>query len=163
MNRAVCQSSMASVIPLKVFPTMMNPPVAGSRAPRWILESLPRRRPDPHSTASTTRSSVCTGLTFSQPAPRRPAWYGASGALAITPSWPAASVAVQELGRLRGVGGEQPIDPLRRRHQRVQGGQPLGGRRVEQIDAVAVQDVEEEHRKPLRGKRCGDVDGAAES
>ena len=80
-------------MPLKVFPTMTNSPVAGSRAPRWMLDSFPRRRPDPHSTASTTRSSVCTGLTFSQPAPRRPAWYGASGDLAITPSWPAASVA----------------------------------------------------------------------
>jgi hypothetical protein len=57
-----------------------------------MLDSLPVRRPDPHSTASTTRSSVWTGLTFSQPAPRRPASYGAVSDFAITPSWPAASV-----------------------------------------------------------------------
>ena len=49
--------------------------------------------PDPHSTPSTTRSRVCTGFTFSQPAPRRPASYGAVGDFAITPSWPAARVA----------------------------------------------------------------------
>ena len=74
---AVCQSSISSVMPLNVLPSMTKPPVSGSRAPRWMLDSLPRRRPEPHSTASTTRSRVCTGLTFSQPAPRRPASYGA--------------------------------------------------------------------------------------
>ena len=35
---------------------------------------------------------MCTGLTFSQPAPRRPASYGAVSDFAITPSCPAASV-----------------------------------------------------------------------
>ncbi len=40
------------------------------------MDSQPRRRPWPHSAASTTRSRVCRGLTFSQPAPRRPASYG---------------------------------------------------------------------------------------
>src|SRR4029450_12182953 len=49
------------------------------------------RPPCPHSPASTTRSSVCARLTFSQLAPRRPASYGASGALTITPSWPRSS------------------------------------------------------------------------
>ena len=73
VKRAVCQSSIASVMPLNVLPSMTKPPVAGSRAPRWMFDSLPVRRPEPHSTASTTRSSVCTGLTLSQPAPRRPA------------------------------------------------------------------------------------------
>ena len=39
-------------------------PVARSRC---RLDSQPCRRPWPHSAASTTRSSVCTGLTLSQP------------------------------------------------------------------------------------------------
>ena len=51
----------------------------------------PARRPLPHSTASTTRSRVCRGLTLTQPAPRRPASYGASRDLTTTPSWPAAT------------------------------------------------------------------------
>ena len=42
-------------------------PVAGTR------KSFPVRRPCPHSAARTTRSRVCTGFTFSQAAPRRPA------------------------------------------------------------------------------------------
>ena len=36
---------------------------------------------------------MCTGLTFSHPAPRRPAAYGASSAFTTTPSCPAASAA----------------------------------------------------------------------
>ena len=51
---------------------------------------------------------------------------------------------------------------MRGRHQRVQGGQPVGGRRVEQVDAVAVQDVEEEHRKWLGRAGRGHIDGSAE-
>ncbi|OEV18134.1 hypothetical protein AN221_23560 [Streptomyces nanshensis] len=58
--------------PLKVLPSIAKVP-SGRRAPRWRLESLPVRRPLPHSAASTTRSRVCTGLTFSQEAPLRPA------------------------------------------------------------------------------------------
>ena len=37
----VCQASISSVMPLKVLPSMTKPPVAGSRAPRWRLESQP--------------------------------------------------------------------------------------------------------------------------
>ena len=59
VNRSVCQVSISSVMPLKVLPSITNPP-SGSRAPRWMLESQPFRRPEPSSTASTTRSSVCT-------------------------------------------------------------------------------------------------------
>ena len=43
------------------------------RASRWMFDSVPWRRPLPHSTASTTRSRVCRGFTLTQPAPRRPA------------------------------------------------------------------------------------------
>ena len=50
-----------------------EPAARGSRAPRWRLLSQPRRRPWPHSAASTTRSSVWARFTFSQPAPRLPA------------------------------------------------------------------------------------------
>ncbi len=71
VNRFVCQASISSVMPLKVLPSMTKP--SPSRAPRWMLDSFPVRRPEPHSTASTTRSSVCTGLILTQPAPRRPA------------------------------------------------------------------------------------------
>jgi len=70
---------------------MTNPPVSGSRAPRCRLDSQPRRRPWPHSTASTTRSRVCRGLTLTHPEPRRPAAYGASSDLITTPSCPCAS------------------------------------------------------------------------
>ena len=67
------RSSIASVRPLNVLPSITKPAPDGSRAPRCRLLSQPRRRPWPHSAASTTRSSVWRGLTFSQPAPRRPA------------------------------------------------------------------------------------------
>ena len=50
-NVSVCQRRISSVIPLKVLPTMTNSPVAGSRAPRWMLERKPDRRPWPHSAA----------------------------------------------------------------------------------------------------------------
>ena len=70
---------------------------------------------------------------------------------------------VQEFGGPRGIGGGQPVDPSPRRHQSVQGGQPVGGRRVQQVDPVVVQDVEEEHRKWLRCKGCGDIHRSAEA
>ena len=90
----VCHSRISSVIPLKVLPSITNSPVAGSRAPRWMLLSQPSRRPLPHSAASTTRSSVCAGFTLSQraAAAARPR-SGASSDFAITPSCPAASAA----------------------------------------------------------------------
>ncbi len=68
----------------------MTKPPAGSRAPRCRFDSQPCRRPCPHSAASTTRSRVCRGLTFSQPAPRRPASYGCCRSFTTTPSWPRA-------------------------------------------------------------------------
>ena len=53
-NRSVCQRSSSSVSPLNVLPSMTNPPVRGSRAPRCRLDSQPRapaaaptRRPAP--------------------------------------------------------------------------------------------------------------------
>ena len=91
-NRLVCQRSIASVSPLNVFPSITNPP-AGSRAPRCRFDNQPVRRPCPRSTASTTRSRVCLGLTFSQPAPRRPASYGVDSDLTTTPSCPRSSAA----------------------------------------------------------------------
>ena len=63
----------------------------GSRAPRWMLERKPYRGPWPHSTPSTTRSKVWTGLTFRHDFPLRPASYFESRSLTITPSCPAAS------------------------------------------------------------------------
>src|SRR5439155_1028905 len=74
-NRSVCQRSSSSVSPLNVLPSMTKPPVAGSRAPRCRLDSQPRRRPCPHSAASTTRSRVCRGFTFTEAEPRRPTSY----------------------------------------------------------------------------------------
>src|SRR2546430_10733965 len=51
------------------------------------LLSQPWRRPEPHSTASTTRSSVRAVLTLSHADPRRPAAYGAVSDFTMTPSW----------------------------------------------------------------------------
>ena len=53
--------------PLNVLPTITNSPSA-PRAPRCRFDSHPWRRPLPHSTASTTRSRVWTGLTLRQAA-----------------------------------------------------------------------------------------------
>jgi len=47
--------------------TITNPPTSGSSAPRWMLDRNPARLPDPHSTASTTRSNVYTGFTLRHP------------------------------------------------------------------------------------------------
>ena len=63
-------------MPLKVLPSMTKPPCR-VRAPRWMFDSVPWRRPLPHSAASTTRSRVWRGLTFTQAEPRRPASQGA--------------------------------------------------------------------------------------
>ena len=59
-------------MPLNVLPSITNPPVASSRAPRCRFDSQPLRRPWPHSAASTTRSSVCSRLILSHDA-RAPA------------------------------------------------------------------------------------------
>ena len=41
VNRSVCQASISSVMPLNVLPSITKPPVSGSRAPRWMLDSQP--------------------------------------------------------------------------------------------------------------------------
>ena len=89
-NRSVCQASISSVMPLNVLPSITNPPVRVARRRGGCWTAAPRRRPLPHSTASTTRSRVCRGLTFTQPDPRRPASYGAASDFTTTPSWPSA-------------------------------------------------------------------------
>ncbi len=70
---------------------------------------------------------------------------------------------VQELRGSRGVGRDQPVDAPGGRDQRVQGGQSVGGRGVEQIHAVAVQDIEEKHRKWLCSKGRRYIDRPPES
>ena len=46
VNRSVCQASISSVMPLNVLPSMTKPVSAeSSRAPRWMLDSQPLRRP----------------------------------------------------------------------------------------------------------------------
>ncbi len=52
-----------------------------------------------------------TGLTLRQVAPRRPASYGASRSLTITPSWPAARVRCRNASRVARVVGDQLVDP----------------------------------------------------
>ena len=86
----VCHFNSSSVRPLNVLPTITNPEPSSARAPRCRFDNQPCRRPCPHSTASTIRSSVWTGLTFRHDFPRRPASYGAAAAFTTTPSCPAA-------------------------------------------------------------------------
>ena len=140
-------------MPLNVLPSITKPPVAGSRAPRWRLLSHPCRRPWPHSAASTTRSSVCARLTFSQPAPRRPASYGASSAFTITPSWPRASASSRNaLGLLGGPGDRRAGRGARSGSERVERREPLARRAVEEVLAVDVEAVEEERRERDRSR-----------
>ena len=103
---------------------------------------------------------MCTGFTFSQPAPRRPASYGAAGDFAITPSWPAASVASRNCWASSG-------SEVASRSTRWPGGTIASSADsrsavgfVEQVDAVEMQDVEEEHRQRLRCAGGGDIDAA---
>ena len=157
---AVCQVSSSSVSPLNVLPSMTKPPVEGSRAPRCRLDSQPRRRPCPHSTASTTRSSVCRGLTLIHPAPRRPAAYGVASDLTTTPSWPCAiaspkkavASSAEEVTR-RGMsrsGGDGP----------GQRGVPVLVFGVDQVGAFQVEGVEQEHRKRDRRAPAVQAGGA---
>ena len=128
-----------------------------SRAPRWMLESQPWRRPEPHSTASTTRSRVCTGFTFTQAEPRRPASYGAARFLTTTPSWPRSSTCETNASASSGSASDQPRHQVLLRHQRGQRLEPLGAGGVEQVAAVEVEQVEEvgrEVRRP-RSSPCG--------
>jgi hypothetical protein len=58
--------------------------------------------------------------------------------------------------------GHQPVDALLRGDELGQGSGPLLARRVQKVDSVAVEDVEEEHRQRLRGAGTVDVDAASE-
>ena len=159
VKRSVCQRSISSVMPLNVLPIMTKPPVSGSRAPRWMFDRVPWRRPDPHSTASTTRSRVCVGLTLTQPLPRRPAAYGLPAALTTTPSWPAATSSAKKRSA-------SPASDVRTRGTRRCGARSTSdlvtgqGGLVDEVDPVAVEDVEQERRErqPLAQPR--DVGGA---
>ena len=70
---------------------------------------------------------------------------------------------VQEVAGGSRIRGDQPIDPVLRGHDVVERRGALAGRRVEQVDAVAVQDVEEEDRQRLGGAGRRDVDRPAEA
>ena len=102
---------------------------------------------------------MCRGLTFSQPAPRRPASYGASSdfdhhaLVAPAPPRPPATSAATV-----GVGGDHPRHPQRLGHRGRQHRGPLGGRPVEHVLAVGVQDVEEVRRQRGRRPRGRHVD-----
>ena len=71
---------------------------------------------------------MCRGLTLTQAEPRRPASYGASRRLRMTPSWPSAIAVVEERLRLGGRGGDQAADAVLLRHRLVEAGQALGER-----------------------------------
>ena len=62
---------------------------------------------------------MCTGLTFSHAAPRRPAAYGASSAFTITPSWPARERGVERRRPPSRVVGDDARDPQRGRARRA--------------------------------------------
>ena len=97
------------------------------------------------------------GLTLTQPLPRRPAAYGLSAALTTTPSWPAATrSAKNSLGGARVV-GEQPRHARGAGARSTQGVVPRPGRLVDEVDAVAVQHVEEERRERHPLAQAGDV------
>ena len=70
---------------------------------------------------------------------------------------------IQEVGGGDRIRGDQPIDPVLRGRDVVERRRPFAGRCVEQVDAVAMQDVEEEHRQRLGGARGRDIDGPAEA
>ena len=59
-----------------------------------------------------------------------------------------------------GIGGGEPVHPMGRRDDRVQGRQALTGRAVQQVDAVKMQQIEEEGGQRLRGASRRDVDAA---
>ena len=134
-------------MPLNVLPTMTNSPSL-PRAPRCRFDNQPVRRPWPHSTAITTRSSVCTGFTLRHAPPRRPASYVAARSFTITPSWPLATAASRK--RCASSGSAVTIDGSRRdaRHGRRQQLAAYGQRLVDDGVAADVEDVEEERCEP---------------
>ena len=122
--RSVCQASIASVSPLNVLPSITKPPggpnrPSGSSAPRCRLDSLPVRRPWPHSAARMTRSSVCTGLTLTQPDPAPAHGVGRGVGLdhdALVPTGHRVGGEGLRRGDLRRVGRVGDVEP---RHQQV--------------------------------------------
>ena len=117
--------------------------------------SQPWRRPEPHSTASTTRSSVRAAFTLSHDDPRLPAAYGRVARLGHHAFVPLRQRAARETraassGRRR----HDVRDHQRRRDQRRQRVEALALRPVEQVVAVGVQHVEEERcQRQLRAQR----------
>ena len=136
--------------PLNVLPSITWPGPSGSRAPRCRLLSQPRRRPWPHSAASTTRSSVWRGLTFSQPAPRRPGGVGRVERLDEHALVAAGERVVEHRARRRGVRRDRSRHPRVLRHELGERLEPLAARAVDQVLAAGVQHVEEQ-----RGERGG--------
>ena len=103
-----------------------------------------------------------TGLTLSQPAPRRPASYGAASDLTITPSWPRASVSPRKAAAAGRVGGDRARDPQRLGDHGGHGGVALGPGLVEQVLAVQVEQVEQERGEGQGGGQPLHVQAAAD-
>ena len=102
-------------------------------------------------------------LTLSHVALRAPGSYGASSALTMTPSWPAASASSRKASTAPGLPGDDPRDDQLRREEAGQGGEPLGGGTVDEILVVEMQAVEKERGQRYRRPGLPDVDPAAES
>src|SRR5438128_2159798 len=118
-------------MPLKVLPSITKPPAPssaeGSRAPRWMLDSQPSRRPLPHSTA--TAGGV--------PDPE---------ALHDDTLVAAGEGVLGERVRGSRVVGEEPGHPVLRGNDRVEDLEPFGAAGVEKVTAVRMEDVEEVRR-----------------
>ena len=69
---------------------------------------------------------------------------------------------VEEPSGFVGVRGDQPVHPVRGRNDGVERREPLGRGQIQEIFAIAVQHVEEEHRKLLCATGGRYVDRAAE-
>ena len=75
---------------------------------------------------------------------------------------PGGQRAVQKLLCGNGIRGDEPVDAVVGRHDGVQGGGADVGGLVEQVGAVEVQEVEEEHRQRLGRAGGADVDRPSE-
>ena len=140
-------------MPLNVLPSMTKPPVAGSRAPRWMLESLPRAPPGApldgehdqiegvHRLDLEPARAAPAGLVRrGQRLGHHPFVAGGQRARRETAAPRRRSTVIRRSTRCCG-----RHDARRARRRRS------AGRRVEQVDAVEVQHVEEEHRQRLCG------------
>ena len=120
---------------------------AGSRA-------SPRRRPWPHSAASTTRSSVCARLHLEPRAAAAAGRVRLGQRLHHHALVPARERVLEEGGGA----GAGVHDRARHAHrlgdERLEHGEALVGRAVEEIGAVSVEDVEEERGERHRRVRC---------